>query len=251
MTASPNIALLPVNGDLDVTTVRSLRATLDALIDSGCRRIVLNMAACDFVDSAGMGLIIAEIRRMRSVGGLLSLTNVSPRVMRALRIARVSDFAPVSGVEDRAPVEDLDPAVLPAWRRTLRIDPDHLGASRGQVEDLVSRMRLTRDEAFDLTLAVGEAMGNAIDHTDGLCSLVTVSCYDDRVVVEVTDCGRGIEVGRGQEPAPESGSAERGRGIRLMRLLADEVSIERRSGGRGTCVRITKLLDQPGAQLEV
>ena len=248
MTASPNIALVPVAGDVDVTTVDALRATLDALIDSGCRRIVLNMANVGFVDSAGMGLVFAEVRRMRSLGGLISLTNVNPRVMRALRISRLSDFVPVSGTEGRSEVEELDPAALPHWRRTLRIDPNHLGESRAKVEGLVSQMRLTRDEAFDLTLAVGEAMGYAVDNTDGLCSLVTVACYDDRAVVEVTDCGVGFEVRDGQEVAPESGSEERGRGIRLMRLLTDEVSIERRSGGRGTCVRIVKMLDRPGSQ---
>ena len=39
-----------------------------------------------------------------------------------------------------------------------------------------------------------EAIGNAIDHTEGECALVVLACYQDRVVVDVTDCGCGFEL---------------------------------------------------------
>jgi anti-sigma regulatory factor (Ser/Thr protein kinase) len=56
----------------------------------------------------------------------------------------------------------------------------------------------------------------------------------------VTDCGCGFELSP-DDDTPEVGEAdERGRGIKLMRLLADSVSIVRRQQG-GTCVRIVKL----------
>ena len=111
-----------------------------------------------------------------------------------------------------------------------------------RVEQLVSRMPFSADEVFDLTLAVGEAMGNAVDHTDGRDALVSVTSYPDRVVVDVTDCGEGFEV-ETLEDVPMAGETdERGRGIRLMHLLVDSVSIERRAHGRGTRVRIVKLV---------
>ncbi|MCI7219345.1 STAS domain-containing protein, partial [Parafannyhessea umbonata] len=69
----PNIALVPVEGDLDVTTAPRVRATVDSLIASGCRRVILNMAGVQYVDSAGMALLFREIRSMRQAGGLLSL----------------------------------------------------------------------------------------------------------------------------------------------------------------------------------
>lgn len=239
----PNIALVPVDRDLDVTTVPRVRKAIDSLIDSGCKRIILNMAGVGFVDSAGMALLFREVRRMRQAGGLLSLTNVSDRVMRGLGIARLVDFAPVSAAGNGQEVPELDPSAMPLWRTALRVDPDNLQDTRQKVEHLLTRMPFSDDQMFDITLAIGEAMGNAIDHTDGKDALVTVTAYEDRAVIDVTDRGCGISVSAGQ-PLPCSGkpNEERGRGIKLMRLLADSVVICRRSGGRGTLVRIVKLV---------
>ena len=96
-----NIALVTVEGDLDVRTVPALRRRIDRLVSDGCRRIFLNMAGARYVDSAGMGLILTELRRMRGAGGLLSLMNVSPQAYQALRRMRVFDYMPVSRAGER------------------------------------------------------------------------------------------------------------------------------------------------------
>lgn len=239
MAYSTNIAIVSTPGDLDVTTVDALRSTLDSIVANGCRRIVLNMASTSYMDSAGMGLMVSAVRRMRDRGGLLSLINVAPEVLRALSIARLVDFLPVSGVGERPEIPALDPATLPLWRTVLKIDPNNLAATRKHVGELLGRMPLSSEETFDLGLAVGEAMGNAVDHADGT-SLIDVACYPDRAVVEVTDCGEGFASDLDElEISPHS---ERGRGIALMRLLTDSVTISPKPSGVGTVVRIEKLL---------
>ena len=243
MNVRPDIALVPLDADLDVTSVARVRDQLDRIIDGGCKRIVLNMAQASYIDSAGMGLVFREVRRMRAAGGLISITNASERVLRSLRLSRLVDFAPVSGVGARPAVQELDPSAVPLWHRVVRIDPHDLSATRSRVEELLGRVRLSPDALFDLTLAVGEAIGNAVDHSGGCdCALVALECYEDRVLVDVTDCGCGFELTDGDGTPDVSENSERGRGIRLMRLLTDSVTIERRAAGRGTRVRIVKLL---------
>ena len=68
--------------------------------------------------------------------------------------------------------------------------------------------------------------------------LASVAAYVDRVVVEVSDCGEGFSP---KDVRPADSFAERGRGIALMRLLADAVSIAPKPSGTGTVVRIVKL----------
>lgn len=241
MATRTDIALLPVAGDIDVRSVDQLRMDIDGLIARGCRRIILNMADVSFIDSAGLALIFFEVRRMRAAGGLISLVEVSPRVMRAFKLSRLVDYVPISQADQRNKVPELDPSVKPLWRTALPVCPNDLSSARTRVEGLLSGLSLSADEVFDMTLAVGEAIGNAVDHTDGTGVLVTVCAYPDRAVVEVTDCGAGYEIASDEEPVSCTGCAERGRGIKLMRLLADSVSIERRPGGRGTVVRLVKL----------
>lgn len=203
------------------------------------------MADVGYVDSAGMGLIITELRRMRSQGGLLSIVNVSDQAYLALRRMRVLDYMPVHRLGSKSRVTSLDPSVLPLWRMTFRADAGTLSDARDRIGDLLARLSFTPDEVFDMKLASGEALGNAFDHAcdDGV--LVTVAAYPDRATVEVSDCGCGFELSEDEEPEEVGPSAERGRGIRLMRLLADSVSITRKQTGEGTVVRLVKLLGGP------
>lgn len=193
------------------------------------------------MDSAGMAVILGAIRRMRADGGLLSLVNVSSNVMHTLTISRLVDFVPVSALGASREVTELDPSVQPLWRTTLPVDGRDLHATRARIQELCGRLPFSTDDIFDLTLAVGEAVGNAADHTCGEGILVTVSAYADRMVVEVTDCGDGFD------PACIDASGmrlceERGRGIRLMQLLVDSVGIHPRQGGTGMVVRLVKLI---------
>lgn len=240
MQTQANIALVPVENDLDVTTVGTLRRSLNRLIDGGCRRIVLNMAGASYVDSAGMALLLAEIRRMRERGGLISLINVSNQVLAILRRARVVDFIPVSSAGSRGHVNELDPSVQPLCRTVLPVDANDLALTRASIERLLEQAPLSPDELFDALLAAGEALGNAVDHTDGTGALVTVTNYPDRAVIEVSDCGQGFDPAASAR-MPTDPCAERGRGIRMMQLLADQVTIAPKPSGTGMLVRIVKL----------
>lgn len=250
MTNADDILVIPVEGDLDVSCVARLRPYIDERIAGGCRRVILNMAQASYVDSLGMSLIFSEARRLRELGGLLSLVNVNASVYRSLVICRLVDFVPVTGAGPKPPIPALDPTVRPLWHGTMRVDPSRLSMARGRVEQLLTQTGLTPDEVFDMTLAGGEALGNAIDHTSAEGVLLTVSVYADRVVVEVADCGDGFDPtgsGDGAEGAADlsdetSGDLERGRGIKLMRMLADSVEIGRKANGAGTVVRLVKLI---------
>ena len=92
MSHEHDIVLLPLSGDLCVRTAPVLRDALDGFLQEGRKRIVINMADVNYVDSAGMSVLIATMRRMREQGGLLSLVNVTPDVLRTLKISRIVDL---------------------------------------------------------------------------------------------------------------------------------------------------------------
>jgi anti-sigma regulatory factor (Ser/Thr protein kinase) len=121
------------------------------------------------------------------------------------------------------------------------VDANDLSQTRAQVREWLGSLRLSENEVFDMTLACGEAIGNAVDHGCG-CALVTLTAWPDRAIMEITDCGCGFDCAPGEVPAPEHGGLERGRGISLMRLLVDSVEISSRARGEGTLVRLTKMI---------
>jgi serine/threonine-protein kinase RsbW len=93
----------------------------------------------------------------------------------------------------------------------------------------------------DACLAVSEACANAVEHAGaGDHYDVVLDVNPDRFIAVVTDQGHGAshEVLHAAMPAP---SARRGRGLPLIRALADEASITS-APGVGTVVRIVKRL---------
>lgn len=94
-------------------------------------------------------------------------------------------------------------------------------------------------EAEDVALATQEALKNIIQHAcpvDGVMRLVC-SADGDAMVVEVSDRGEGFDV-EAVESAPSPLMAVHGRGLKLMRGLMDDVSINSDRGG--TLVRMEK-----------
>ena len=96
--------------------------------------------------------------------------------------------------------------------------------------------RLLDDAAWQgdtdaVVLAVHEAMANAQRHAGGV-TRATAALDGQAFVVEVADCGRGFRVP--ESPDMPDPSAERGRGLFLIRRLADGVDVVR--SGREVCL---------------
>ena len=235
-----NIAVITPMGDIDIASTPALREELDARILEGTRRILVNCQDVTFIDSTGLAFLLSRARRLAQRDGMLSLVGVSSDVARILEIARLLDVLHVSTAE-RPAIPALERGMSPIWSKTMNIagDVGQLGYYRHRVVEMLGGVRLSREDCFDMALAVGEALGNAYDHTPGKDIVMEVSAYLDRVVVEVKDTGAGFELA--PDELPEE-TEERGRGIRLMRLLVDRVDVELRRDVRGTVVRLTKLL---------
>ena len=129
---------------------------------------------------------------------------------------------------------------LPRWSKSVEVQRgiENLPYYRHRVAELLESLPLRRDERYDVALALGEALGNAYDHAGGVGCILTVQAYGDRVVLEVLDRGAGYSIDGASEPVA---SEERGRGIKLMRMLVDNVEVARRTDGAGTRVRMVKL----------
>lgn len=88
-------------GELDAYTVGQFREALTGL--STASRVVIDLSAVPFMDSAGLGALIGGIRRTRENNGEVSVACSRPTLTRLLHTTGFDRIVPV--------VEDVEAAV--------------------------------------------------------------------------------------------------------------------------------------------
>ena len=63
-----------------------LRQAVVRAVADGCRALILDLSELDFVDSFGIGAVVAALKRLRQRGGELAVVCPSPRVRRVFEI---------------------------------------------------------------------------------------------------------------------------------------------------------------------
>lgn len=66
-----------------------LRDTVTELLDEGWKKILLNLSAVSFMDSAGVGELVAALKKARRQEAELKLLSVGEKVQSTLYIARL------------------------------------------------------------------------------------------------------------------------------------------------------------------
>jgi anti-sigma B factor antagonist len=79
-----------VRGEIDMATAPKLRDMLNGLVDAGTTRIVLDCRSLDFLDSSGIGVLIA-VRQRLGDDGALTLESPPPHVRKVLELTGVSE----------------------------------------------------------------------------------------------------------------------------------------------------------------
>ncbi|MEV1294990.1 SpoIIE family protein phosphatase [Pseudonocardia sp. NPDC049635] len=159
------------------------------------------------------------------------LADAQPRDMADTLLNRMSEG---SSVPDDTVVV-VARLLPPPLRTVIEADPQRLAALRRTVGGWAAACGMGPDAVSDLQLTVGEAVTNAIEHAylpDDVDAAAGVDlelavASDGSVSVRVADGGR-------WRPAPPD-PGYRGRGIALIRELAEDVSIE--PSETGTTVR--------------
>jgi anti-sigma B factor antagonist len=98
----PSVTVVAVVGELDVATAPRLRQELIGLASHGSRRLVIDLAGVDFLDSTGVGVLLGAVRRARDGDGRIALANAEPQVARVFEVTRLVDILPLHASVDEA-----------------------------------------------------------------------------------------------------------------------------------------------------
>lgn len=82
-------------GRLNLVAAPLLRALVAERVRAGSARIVLDLAAVTFMDSSGLGAVIAALKTTREAGGDLRLARATEPVLIVLKLTKVDRVLPM------------------------------------------------------------------------------------------------------------------------------------------------------------
>lgn len=80
-------AVISVVGELDFATAPRLREQILELLKGGTTSLVIDLSRLDFVDSSGLGVLVATLKRMRERDGRLMIRSPSANTSKVLQVS--------------------------------------------------------------------------------------------------------------------------------------------------------------------
>ena len=96
-----------LSGILDVSTVHDVRRAIHEALDAGSGDLVVDLRDVEMLDATGLGMLVGAHRRAGRTGRRLVLRNLSPQLVRLLRVSRLNRILVVE------PAAQIPPPRLP------------------------------------------------------------------------------------------------------------------------------------------
>lgn len=88
-TTTQGIGVVTPKGRLNMVSARRLKELLSELVSDGTSRIVVDMAETTFLDSSGLGALIAGLKSARQAGGDLRIARPTPSVQTVFQLTNL------------------------------------------------------------------------------------------------------------------------------------------------------------------
>ncbi|MCB1145638.1 MAG: STAS domain-containing protein [Leptospiraceae bacterium] len=84
--------VLQVEGDVDLYNVGELKSAIFKKVEDEVESLIIDMSGVPYMDSSGVGALVAGQKRMRSNGGKFAILNVQQDVLSILQLASLDKF---------------------------------------------------------------------------------------------------------------------------------------------------------------
>jgi anti-sigma B factor antagonist len=85
--------VIEVAGDVDLYNVSELKqAIFDMVENSATQSIVIDMKETSYLDSSGIGALVAGQKKIKLKGGKFALLNIKDEVLNVLKLATLDQF---------------------------------------------------------------------------------------------------------------------------------------------------------------
>lgn len=85
-----DVTVVTATEELDARNSEQAKAHFRSLVESGATRLVVDLSRLSFVDSSGLGALVAALKLARNAGGDVRLCGVSDQVRSIFELTRLT-----------------------------------------------------------------------------------------------------------------------------------------------------------------
>jgi anti-sigma B factor antagonist len=91
-----------VEGEMDINSSPVIKKTFDKILSKKEPKLVINFSKVTYVDSSGLATLVEILKNMRSYGGKMRLTNLSPKIKSLFEITKLEKLFEILADEEEA-----------------------------------------------------------------------------------------------------------------------------------------------------
>lgn len=92
--------IIEVSGEVDLYNVSELKKALFSITDGKFPNVVVDMKNVNYMDSSGIGALVAGQKKMKAHNGKFALINIHDDVLNILKLATLDKFFKIYEGED-------------------------------------------------------------------------------------------------------------------------------------------------------
>ena len=91
-TTDSGVVVVQPTGRLNMTASPTLRKQLSDIVEGGGNRIVVDLSDTEFIDSSGLGALVASLKIAREAGGDLRIAAPTPQICTVLELSNLDQL---------------------------------------------------------------------------------------------------------------------------------------------------------------
>ncbi len=92
--------IIDVSGEVDLYNVSELKKALFSITDGQNQSVIVDMKNVNYMDSSGIGALVAGMKKMKAHNGKFALMNIHDDVLNILKLATLDKFFTIYNNED-------------------------------------------------------------------------------------------------------------------------------------------------------
>jgi anti-sigma B factor antagonist len=100
--SEPDVEILDVRGELDISTSPRLRSVIQDVLAGGRSRLVVNLLNTTYLDSTALSVLTSALKQARDAGGIVALVYTQPQIAKIFTVTGLHEVFPVYRSEPEA-----------------------------------------------------------------------------------------------------------------------------------------------------